>query len=205
MPSRRGYVVFAAGIGLWIAARLVGSPDLHIVAVAVALLPIAAGAFARWSRARLGVTRRLSATKVMPGQRVRVELEVENRSPTTTSFILLEDQVPAALGRPARLVLTGLPARNSQRVAYNVLCRTRGRYRIGPLRIDISDPFALTKHRLEYGERDDLVVFPEVERLSAGVSSQFGSGAGDSATRHLFRTGEEFFTMREYQVGDDLR
>jgi uncharacterized protein (DUF58 family) len=205
MPSRRGYVVFAAGIGLWIAARLVGSPDLHIVAVGVALLPLAAGAFARWSRARLGVRRRLSATKVAPGQRVRVELEVENRSPATTSFILLEDQVPSALGRPARLVLTGLPARNSQRVAYTVLCRTRGRYHLGPLRIDISDPFALTKLRLEYAERDELVVFPEVEELRAVISSQFGSGAGESTSRHLFRTGEEFFTMREYQVGDDLR
>jgi uncharacterized protein (DUF58 family) len=136
---------------------------------------------------------------------VRVELEVENRSPATTSFILLEDQVPSVLGRPARLVLTGLPARNSQRVAYTVLCRTRGRYRLGPLRIDISDPFALTKLRMEYGERDELVVFPEVEELKAGMSSQFGSGAGESTSRHLFRTGEEFFTMREYQTGDDLR
>ena len=79
------------------------------------------------------------------------------------------------------------------------MCRTRGRYRIGPLRIDISDPFALTKLRMEYMERDELVVFPEVEELQAGVSSQFGSGAGDSASRHLFRTGEEFFTMREYR------
>jgi uncharacterized protein (DUF58 family) len=205
MPSRRGYIVFAAGVGLWIAARLVGSPDLHVVAVGVALLPLTAGAFARWSRARLGVNRRLSATRVAPGQRVRVELEVENRSPATTSFILLEDQVPSALGRPARLVLTGLPARNSQRVAYTVLCRTRGRYHLGPLRIDISDPFALTKLRMEYTERDELVVFPEVEELRAVISSQFGSGAGESTSRHLFRTGEEFFTMREYQVGDDLR
>ena len=205
MPSRRGFVVFGAGIGLWIAARLVGSPDLHIVAVGVALLPLAAGGFARWSRANLEVTRRLSATRVVPGQRVRIELEVENRSPATTSFVLLEDEVPPALGRPARLVRTGLPARSSQRVAYSVVCRTRGRYHIGPLRIDISDPFALTKLRLEYPDRDELVVFPEVEELRAGLSSQFGSGAGESASRHLFRTGEEFFTMREYQVGDDLR
>ena len=178
---------------------------LHIVAVGVALLPLAAGGFARWSRANLEVTRRLSATRVVPGQRVRIELEVENRSPATTSFVLLEDEVPPALGRPARLVLTGLPARSSQRVAYSVMCRTRGRYHIGPLRIDISDPFALTKLRLEYPDRDELVVFPEVEELRAGLSSQFGSGAGESASRHLFRTGEEFFTMREYQVGDDLR
>jgi uncharacterized protein (DUF58 family) len=205
MPAGRGIVVFLAGIGLWVAARLLGSPDLHIVAVGVAILPFAAAGFARWTRARLGVTRRLSATKVIPGQRVRVELEVENGSPAATSFVLLEDQMPPALGRPARLVLTGLPGRNSQRVSYSVVCRTRGRYHIGPLKMDISDPFALTKVRLEFPERDELVVFPEVERLVAGISTHFGSGAGESASRHLFRTGEEFYTMREYQTGDDLR
>src|SRR5437899_13089018 len=100
MLSPRGWIVLGGGVGLWIAARLVGSPDLHIVAVGVALLPLAAGGFARWGRARLAVTRRLSATKVVPGQRVRVELEVENRSPPPTSVILLEDQLPAPLGRP---------------------------------------------------------------------------------------------------------
>ncbi len=205
MPSARGVAVFGAGIGLWLAARLVGSPDLHIVAVGVALLPLIAVVFVRWNRHRLLVTRRLSATKVRPGQRVGVELEVENDSPVSTSFVLLEDHMPASLGRPARLVLTGLPGRNSQRVSYSIVCRTRGRYLIGPLRLDISDPFALTRVRLEYPEKDELVVFPEVEDLPGPLGSRFGSGAGDSANRHLFRTGEEFYTMREYGVGDDLR
>lgn len=205
MPSGRGVVVFLAGVGLWIAARLLGSPDLHIVAVGIAVLPFAASVFARWTRARLTIARRLSATKVVPGQRVRVELEVENGSPTSTAFVLLEDEMPSTLGRPARLVLTGLPGRNKQRVSYSIVCRTRGRYPIGPLRMDISDPFALTRIRLEFPERDEIVVFPEVERLVAGISTHFGSGAGESSSRHLFRTGEEFYTMREYQTGDDLR
>ena len=205
MPSARGIAVFGAGIALWLAARLLGSPDLHIVAVGVAVLPLMAVAFVRWNRHRLLVTRRLSATKVMPGQRVTVELEVENDSAVSTSFVLLEDHMPPSLGRPARLVLTGLPGRNSQRVGYSVVCRTRGRYAIGPLRLDVSDPFALTRMRLEYPEKDELVVFPEVEDLPGLPGSRFGSGSGDSASRHLFRTGEEFYTMREYEVGDDLR
>src|SRR5207249_9812745 len=63
----------------------------------------------------------------------------------------------------------------------------------------------LTRMRLEYPEKDELVVFPEVEDLPGLPGSRFGSGSGDSASRHLFRTGEEFYTMREYEVGDDLR
>jgi uncharacterized protein (DUF58 family) len=205
MPSGRGLVVFGGAIALWIAARFVGAPDLHIVAVGVAVLPFASALFVRWGRARLRVTRRLSHTKVRPGQRVTVELEVENDAPTSTSFILVEDKLPPTLGRPARLVLSGIPGRNGQRVTYSMVCRTRGRFSIGPLRMDLSDPFALTKVRLEFAERDDLIVYPEVEDLDTTPSSQYGSGAGDSASRQLFRTAEEFYTMREYVLGDDLR
>src|SRR6266498_73021 len=193
MPSGRGLVVFAGGIALWLAARAIGSPDLHMVAVGVTILPFASALFARWSRARLTVTRRLSHTKVRPGQRITVELEVENAAAAPTSFILVEDRLPPTLGRPARLVLSGIPGRNSQRVTYSLVCRTRGRFSIGPLRMDLSDPFALTKVRLEFGDRDDLVVFPEVEELDRAPSSQYGSGAG------------EFYTMREYVLSDDLR
>jgi uncharacterized protein (DUF58 family) len=205
MPSTRGAVVFGAGLLMWIAARLVGSPDLHIVAVGIAVLPFAAALFARWSRQQLAVTRRLSATRVPLGQRVTVDIEVHNQSPAATTYLLLEDRLPPALGRPARLVLTGLPGRNSQRVTYSLVCRTRGRYHLGPASIDVSDPFALSRMRVEFTERDELVVYPEVEPLQATVTAPHGSGSGDSSSRHLFRTGDEFFTMREYQIGDDLR
>ncbi|MBI4259363.1 MAG: DUF58 domain-containing protein [Actinobacteria bacterium] len=205
MPSTRGLVVVGAGLFLWLGARLVGSPDLHIVAVGVVLLPVAAALFARWNRQRLTMVRRLSSARAALGQRITVELEVQNRSGAPTSFLLLEDRLPASLGRSARMVLTGLPGRGSQRVGYSIVCRARGRYHLGPATLDISDPFALSRVRMEFPHRDELVVYPEVEPLRAIVAAPYGSGSGDSTTRHLFRTGEEFYTMREYQMGDDLR
>ncbi len=205
MPSGRGVLVFAAGIGLWVAARVTGSPDLHMVAVGLSVLPFVAALFARWSRQRLAVRRRLSDTRAAPGQHVSVEIEVENQAVASTSFLLLEDRVPQALGRPARLVLTGIPARGKQRVSYTLTPQVRGRYRLGPLTVDISDPFVLTRMRVEFDERDELIVTPAVETLTAGATSPFGSGSGLSLSRYLFRTGEEFYTMRQYQTGDDLR
>ena len=205
MPSGRGVLVFAAGLRLWAVARIAGSPSLHIIAVGLAVLPFGAALFARWSRQRLFIRRRLSDTRVPPGRRITVDLEVENESPASTSFLLIEDRVPAALGRPARLVLTGLPARGKQRVSYSLVPQARGRYPIGPLTVDLSDPFALTRMRVEFDERDELVVTPEIEPLTGGAASPFGSGSGQSLSRHLFRTGEEFYTMRQYQTGDDLR
>ncbi len=205
MPSGRGVLVFAAGIGLWVAARLAGSPVLHMVAVGFIVLPFAAALFVRWSRLRLRLRRRLSDQRVAPGQRVTVELEIENESPAWTSFLLLEDRVPAALGRAARLVVAGIRPRGRQRATYSLAAQARGRYTLGPLTVDVSDPFALTKLQVEFDHRDDLVVTPEVEHLEAGLASPFGVTSGVSRARHLFRTGDEFYTMRPYQEGDDLR
>jgi uncharacterized protein (DUF58 family) len=205
MPSGRGVLVFAVGIALWAAARLLGSTTLHMVAVGLVVLPFAAALLARWSRQRLRIRRRLSDARIQPGQRVYVELEVENQSPTQTSFLLVEDRLPAALGRSARLVIAALHGRDRQHVRYSLTPRHRGRYTLGPLTVDLSDPFALTKLRVEFDEREDLVVAPEVENLAGGPDSPFGMASGLALARHLFRTGDEFYTMRPYVEGDDLR
>ena len=50
MPSGRGAVVFAAGIALWLAARVAGSPILHMVAVGLVVIDVT-GADGRLERA----------------------------------------------------------------------------------------------------------------------------------------------------------
>src|SRR5438105_613518 len=139
MLSARGWMVLGTGAFLWIAARLVGSSTLHIVAVGIVALPVLAWIFVWRNRHHLVATRRLSNTTVPLGGTLTVDIEVENPSSTTTSFVLVRDEVPVSLGRSARLVLTGLPGRNSQRVRYSIPCRSRGRFLIRPLPMSLSD------------------------------------------------------------------
>jgi uncharacterized protein (DUF58 family) len=205
MPSGRGVLVFGAGIALWVAARVLGSPTLHMVAVGVALLPFASALFARWSRQRLRIRRHISDMRVQPGQRVHVELDVENQGAAQAPYLLVEDRLPTHLGRSARLVIASLPARGRQRARYSITPHQRGRFVLGPLTADLSDPFGLTRLRVEFDERDELVVAPEVELLGSGPDSPFGMTSGLALAKHLFRTGDEFYTMRQYVEGDDLR
>ena len=205
MLTRRGATVLGAGVAMWMAARLVGSPGLEVVGIGLAALPLIAAVFVHRGRQRVELRRRLSDVRVPPGTRVTVSIDVENRSTAPTAVLLIEDRIPPALGRPARLVISGIRGRATQRVSYTVVPQMRGRYPLGPLTVDVSDPFALHRQRIEFAEREELLVTPEVEDLSAASDPTFGSSVGSSRARQLFRTGEEYYTMRQYQEGDDLR
>jgi uncharacterized protein (DUF58 family) len=192
VPTKRGWAAFAAGVGLWIAARLLGSRDLHMVAAGVAVLPFLAILFVRWSHPRLDVHRQISAVRASPGSRVTMTLTLENRGRVTTSFLLLEDELPSALGRSARMVITGVPPRCTQNVAYTIHCRRRGRYEVGPLTIYQADPFGFARTRVQVGSRTELVVYPEVEEIETSGLVVTGAGSGEAAVRRLHRSAPEF-------------
>ncbi len=205
MPTRRGWAAFATGFCLWVAARFVGSPDLHMVATGIIAMPFLSVLFVHWSQVKLEVHRHLSMVRVFPGTRVVVSLTIRNKGRVTAPFLLLEDGVPPSLGKPARLVLTGIPPQNEQTVSYSVVCRQRGQYRVGPLAVFITDPFGLARVRIQNPLESELIVYPEVEDIQARNLAMQGAGSGESAIRHLQHSAAEFFTMREYVTGDDLR
>jgi uncharacterized protein (DUF58 family) len=205
MLAGRGVTVFVTGIAMWFAARLLGSPGLEVIAIGIAALPLIASFAAKRGAQRISVRRRLSDVRISPGSRVTVTLDVENRSPIPTSFLLLEDRLPTPLGRAARLVIGGIRAGKREEATYTLVPQSRGRYLLGPLVIDVSDPFALSRVRLEFDEREELLVAPEIEDLGAAPDPASGPSFGASRARQLFRTGQEYYTMRSYQEGDDLR
>ena len=205
MLASRGVTVALAGLAMWFAARLIGSPGLEVVAIGIGVLPFLAALSLRINRKELDVRRRLSESRVGPGTRVTVTLEIRNRSTGRTPMLLVEDVLPPALGRPARLVVSGIGGRASQSLSYTLMPQTRGRFSLGPLRIDVSDPFALSRNRLRIDQRDELLVTPEIEDLIAPHDPSSGAGFGAARARQLLRTGEDYFTMRAFQEGDDLR
>jgi uncharacterized protein (DUF58 family) len=76
---------------------------------------------------------------------------------------------------------------------------------IGPMAVDRTDAFGLTRRRVLLDGRDELLVTPEVEDLRAPAEATSVTNVGSARARQLLRTGEEYYTMRGYQEGDDLR
>jgi len=205
MLTRRGVSLAITGVVMWLTARFLGSPGLEVVAIGLAVLPFIAAGFLRWSDRPVSATRHLSEARVAPGARVGVSLDVTNRGTASGSFLLLEDRLPQTLGRPARLVVTGVGSRGTQRVSYSVVPQHRGMYGIGPLTVDRTDAFGLSRRRVRIDGRDQLIVTPEVEDLRTPADAASGSNIGSARARQLLRSGDEYYTMRGYQEGDDLR
>ena len=205
MLTPRGISVAVAGVGMWLAARFLGSAGLESIAIGLALLPFIAGLFLRWGTRTVTAARHLSEPRVAPGTRVTVRLDVSYGGVGTSSFLLLEDRLPPALGRPARLVVTGVGPRGAHHVSYSIVPQARGRYTIGPLAIDRTDAFGLTRHRVVLDEREELLVTPEIEDLRVPSEAASVTSIGSARSRQLLRSGDEYYTMRGYQEGDDLR
>jgi uncharacterized protein (DUF58 family) len=206
MLTPRGVSLALAGVGMWFVAKLVGSPGLEVAGIGLAVVPFLAALTVRARTLQtLAVRRRLSDTRVTPGTRLRVGLEVENLAVAPAPMLLREDVLPSALGRPARLVVTDLRGRSRREVAYTLLPQARGVYRVGPLTVDATDAFGVSRRRLRLEGHDELIVTPEVEDLTTPPDAASGRGSGAARARQLLRSGDDYFTMRAYQEGDDLR
>lgn len=142
--------------------------------------------------------------RVREGQAVDVRLGLRSRRRLTT--LVLEEVLPAALGGPRRFPLASLPAGQDVEHAYTFLPERRGRYAVGPIVAEWSDPFGLTRRRTVLDAPAEVIVHPRTE----GVHDRVVSRAWEDPpvrppVSKPWPTGFEFYGMRDYVSGDDPR
>ena len=205
--TRRGWSLVGACLGLFVAGRLLGTVELSILATGgVGLL---AGALV-WARTRtweLVAGRELRPARLHVGADGRVDLAISNRgarrTPQLSVTYVFDDG-----RRAARFLLPPLPPDEAARAAYRIPTARRGRYRVGPLAVTATDPFGLARRTWGLGANSSVTVRPRVHDILA--PSQPGGRLVASVESVRARAlvsegGEEFLTLREYEIGDDLR
>ncbi len=98
-----------------------------------------------------------------------------------------------------------IDAREVHHVAYQVVPPKRGRYEIGPGSTVVTDPFGLARAPDRPLARSFLLVFPAIETLLPMATASPHSVEGTPRPHAPTPVGDEFFTMREYQPGDDVK
>ena len=202
-PRALGFA--AAGAALYLAARLTGTSELYMLAMAALVLPLGGFLIVRWGTYRLACTRSLHPVRTSVGGRISATVRLRNLGRLETGVLLLEDRLPYQLGPPARFVVPGVSGDDRELLHYEMTAGVRGRYTVGPLVVRLSDPFGLAQVTSELAGTSEVIVHPKVEPLPPPSLGGELASASTTRVRHLFSQGDEFYTTRDYRDGDDLR
>lgn len=203
--TTRGRCLLAAGVTLTTCSLVLGQRDLLRVAVFLVTLPLAAVALVARTRYRLSCERLLDPPRVEVGAGATVRLRLDNVSRLPSGVLLMEDALPYVLGGRPRFVLDKVEPQGVREVAYPVRSDLRGRFRIGPLSVRLSDPFGLCELSRSFAATSELTVTPAVTRLPTVRLGGDWAGGGDAAARSIATSGTDDAATREYRYGDDLR
>lgn len=201
--TRYGEIAVLGAIVLWIMARVVAGTAMYLFAYGVILLLVAAYLIAP-KRLKLTGERVGLFPRVQEGDRMDVELKLEAQRRVST--FILEERVPERLGSPVRVPITKLSAGNQVTHRYGLRASRRGVYQIGPLVAVAGDPLGLSQRETLVAEPFELLVHPRIELVSdRPLTRQFEDPPIRPPVSKPWPSGLEFYGMREYTPGDDLR
>ena len=204
MPTLRGWALSGAGLALILLWYALGETELLLTGLFLLVAQLVAVVYVRTRRPNLDINRRLGSSTVHDGETTTITLLVENLSRRPIGYLTVDDDVNR-LG-VATFEVARLKKKESTTATYRVTCRPRGVYRVGPTTVTATDPLGLAETSAGIGPVDRIVVYPAVEELT-GFPISRGQDPAMQASRpdHSTRGGEDFYTLREYQRGDDLR
>jgi uncharacterized protein (DUF58 family) len=211
MLTPRGLAFCFVAVVSWGLGRLLGVDELYVVSAATAAMVVLGIVSTRMSSTRIAVRRMTGTAHVGQQEPIAIDLLLRNDGRLPASLLLVDDRRPPGISAvgdentAARFVVRGLRPHRVVKLHWQATGDRRGRYAIGPVRIRLRDPFGLAERSRRYRSTDDVVVFPAVESLAASGGRGVRQGAETSALRRAFHRGDEFYTMRNYVVGDDLR
>ena len=204
MPTLRGWALSGAGSALLLLWFGFGDPELLLAGALVLIAQVLSLVIVRLRRPEIEIGRRLGSADVHDGDTTTVTLIISNLANRSVASLTIEDNVNR-LG-VATFEAAKMGKGETTTATYRLTCRPRGVYRVGPTAVHSSDPLGLAVFRTLTGPIDRIVVFPAVEDLS-GYPTVRGQDPSMQASRpkHTSQGGEDFYALREYQEGDDLR
>lgn len=204
MLTRRGWTLVLCAGALAAAAALVGIQELYGLAVAAAALLAVSAASVLLRSWSLHTQRHLHPLRVAAGGVAHVELQVRNDGSRRSPVVGARDPFDSGR-RAASFMIAPLDPGEADRATYRLPTGQRGVFTLGPLELTLSDPLGLVAVARIGAPASTLIVHPRVDdvqppRVSAGTDRRSGDGSSVVGAH-----GDEFYALRTYRTGDDLR
>lgn len=201
--TRAGQVAVLAAVVPWAVAYIVAGTALYIFAYGTFLLVITSYLLAP-RRLKLEGVRAGLMPRAQEGDRLEVEVQLTAKRRVST--FILEERVPDRLGTTVKVPISRLARGKTVTHRYSLRCSRRGVYEVGPLIAVTSDPLGLTQRETIVAEKFELLVHPRIEVVSdRPLTRRFEDPPIRPPRSKPWPSGLEFYGMREYTPGDDLR
>lgn len=198
-----GVVVVVGSMLSWGLARLQGGRTLFLLVYGAVVVVLIARFMGR-KRLDLEATRSSLPPRLQQGQQVDIDLSVV--ASRRVGVFVMQEHLHPHLGRERRLPVAGLAGGAEVTHRYTITPRLRGVYGVGPLNAVWTDPFGLTSRTTELLPATEVVVHPSIEPVhDRPLTRQWEDPPVRPPESKPWPSGFEFYGMRDYVRGDDLR
>lgn len=205
MPTRAGWGLVAAGAITLIAARVFALTELYLLGITALALLAASLILVTVRRPSVAVDRFVSPHRVQRGGQCRIELRVTNPGVRPTPVVTLHEPIAGMVD--AQVSVPPLRPEEVQSATYRLPAHRRGLMPVGPLSMTRTDPFGLVAHTTEIVGQVTVTVIPAIDVLGpVGIGGGVDDPLAGLTHTVMGLSGEEdFSSLRDYVVGDDLR
>ena len=207
--TRRGLGFLITGAISFIAAPILSLPALLYVTGLLLALVLFSAIFVFAGHSRVRIERSFTPQVVPPGQMSHATVRITNLSVLPCLEAKWSDDLPHGISGDASGILPALGGSHGtdSRVSFTYALQglRRGRHPIGPLRVNVLDPFGLVFRRHKFGSPEMLTVLPrryELRPIAPRGTSE--DGATRPAPQHV-GLGEDDVIASSYLPGDAMK
>ncbi len=205
MISKKRQALFWATVFLFLVAFILHIEQLFWMSAATALILPISILLARRKLTGLSISRQNPQT-LSAGETAEITLTVRNDASVRRLFIEAHDGLPdRALENRASRMLPVIPAGATRRVNYSFETTLRGVYHLGPLRLEATDTLGISEYSRAFDNYADIVVYPTPVSLPNLWPRGGASNRAKTPRRALKGDGLDYYGVREYTPGDDVR
>ena len=209
MALTKKAVVYLALAYLFIGLALIfREPTLAAFVIPLAVVFFYSSLFMRNQKLDFRIQRILFPPRSFGGESIEVSVKLANKSQFGISDLYLEDSVPDELSieSGSRTALMTLRPNEEIDYSYVISAPKRGRYFLGPMKVRTADLFGFRQYSDTILGQDQVTILPKVEDLGIVElrARRVGPWPGSVPSKYL-GAGAEFFELRQYSPGDELR
>jgi uncharacterized protein (DUF58 family) len=161
-----------------------------------------------WTRSNLRhvAFHRRFVGRAFAGDEVTVKVEVVNNGRLPVPWVHVHESLPVELiSPPFHQEVFSLGPLETRFFSYDLHCRRRGVYRLGPLNMQTGDVLGIEPPKLGEAASDHIVVYPQVVHLPRLSLPTHSPQVALAARSPLFEDPARVVGVRDYQRGDSPR